>query len=72
MASNVLGFVYPTEILDDQDVLYTRKEAAKYLRNSVPTLERWAREGIGPKPVKIGRRVHYRLRELRRAASGEG
>ena len=32
-------------VLDDQDVLYTRKEAAVYLKVSIPTLERWAREG---------------------------
>jgi hypothetical protein len=72
MASNVLDFAQPgaAEILDDRDVLLTRKESAKYLRKSVPTLERWGREGIGPKPVKINRTVHYRLCDLRAAAQG--
>jgi hypothetical protein len=71
---NVLDFVRAGReagIFDDRDILVTRKEAAVYLRKSVPTMERWAREGLGPKPVKINRTVHYRLRDLR-AASGNG
>jgi hypothetical protein len=52
--------------LDDRDVLLTRPEAAKYLKRTEATLERWARLGIGPKPVKIGQRgVRYTLRSLR-------
>ena len=66
MASNVLDFL-PPDILDDRDVLLTRPEAAQYLRKSVPTLERWAREGIGPKPMRVRRSVHYRLHDLRAA-----
>jgi hypothetical protein len=55
--------------LDDNDILYTRREAAEYLRKSVPTLERWAKLGIGPKPTKVGPRdVRYTLRSLREAA----
>jgi hypothetical protein len=67
MATNVLEFFKSdaTGIFDDRDVLLTRKEAAQYLRKSVPTLERWAREGIGPRPVKVNRVVHYRLHDLR-------
>lgn len=30
------------------ELLYTRKEAARYLRNTPRTLERWERKGIGP------------------------
>jgi hypothetical protein len=72
MATNVLGFFNSdaARILDDRDTLLTRREAAQYLRKSVPTLERWAREGIGPKPVKVNRTVHYRLCDLRAAARG--
>ena len=52
--------------LDDGDVLYTRREAAEYLRKSVPTLERWARQGIGPRVVRVGpRSVAYTLASLR-------
>jgi hypothetical protein len=55
--------------LDDRDILYTRREAAEYLKKSCPTLERWARLGIGPKPRKVGpREVRYTLRDLREAA----
>ena len=58
---------------DDRDVLLTRREAAEYLRKSEPTLERWARLGIGPKPMKVGpRSVRYTLRSLREAASENG
>jgi excisionase family DNA binding protein len=55
--------------LNGDDVLLTRKEAASYLRVSVPTLERWAREGREPRPIHIGRRALYRLSRLR-AATG--
>jgi hypothetical protein len=35
----------------------------------VPTLERWAKLGIGPKPIKVAPRdVRYTLRSLREAA----
>jgi hypothetical protein len=58
--------------LDDRDILYTRNEAAEYLRTSVPTMERWARLGIGPKPLKVGPRdVRYTLRSLRETAGTE-
>jgi predicted DNA-binding transcriptional regulator AlpA len=54
---------------DDRDVLLTRPEAAQYLRNSVPTLERWAKLGIGPRPIRVGPRdVRYTLRSLRETA----
>lgn len=55
--------------LDDRDILYTRREAAEYLKKSEPTLERWAAQGIGPRPIKIGpRSVRYTLRSLRETA----
>ena len=58
---------------DDRDVLLTRREAAHYLRKSEPTLERWARLGIGPQPKKVGpRSVRYTLRSLREAAGEHG
>jgi hypothetical protein len=67
---SVLDFL-PPDFIDDRDVRLTRKETAKYLRKSVPTLERWAREGIGPKPRKIGRNVYYTLHDLRAADGAE-
>jgi hypothetical protein len=75
MANKILHFL-PTSasgIADDRDVLMTRPEAAQYLRRSVPTLERWAREGVGPRPRKIPgtRGVFYTLSELRAASDGD-
>ena len=54
-------------VLDERDVLLTRVEAAAYLRKSVATLDRWAAQGIGPQPVKLGpRTVRYPLLRLRK------
>jgi predicted DNA-binding transcriptional regulator AlpA len=62
-----------TQVLDDRDILYTRREAAEYLKKSEPTLERWAKLGIGPKPIKLGpRSVRYTLRSLRQTAGEHG
>jgi predicted DNA-binding transcriptional regulator AlpA len=67
------GDVIGTDVLDDRDILFTRKEAAAYLKKSEPTLERWAAQGIGPKPIKVGpRSVRYTLRSLREAAGENG
>ena len=48
MLKTEAGDIIGTQVLDDRDILYTRREAAKYLKKSEPTLERWARLGIGP------------------------
>jgi hypothetical protein len=72
MAKTNVGSVSGTADLDDRDVLYKRREAAGYLRKSESTLERWARQGIGPKPRKVGPRdVRYSLRDLRKEAAGD-
>jgi predicted DNA-binding transcriptional regulator AlpA len=61
------------EVLDDRDVLLTRKEAAAYLKKSGPTLERWAAQGIGPKPIRVGpRSIRYTLRSLRETIGEHG
>jgi predicted DNA-binding transcriptional regulator AlpA len=61
-----------TPVFDDRDVLLTRSEAAEYLRKSEPTLERWAAQGVGPKPIKVGpRSIRYTLRSLREAAGAK-
>ena len=58
------GFLEP-------DRMFTRTEAAHFLKVSVSTLERWAAEGIGPKVVKIGpRKVGYPGRALLQLSSG--
>lgn len=45
--------------------LRSRADASQFLGVAVSTLERWDREGYGPRPVKIGpRRVGYRTCDL--------
>jgi excisionase family DNA binding protein len=45
--------------------LLTRPEVAKIVGLGVRTLERWARQGIGPVPVKAGpRAVRYRREDV--------
>lgn len=55
-----------TEQFGDNDALLTSTEAAKYLRRSPVTLERWRRLGIGPEYVRVSGRPLYPLRALRR------
>ena len=54
--------------LDANDILLTRREAAEYLRSSIPTLERWAGLGAGPPFRVIGKKALYTLADLRRFA----
>jgi hypothetical protein len=61
----------PGAYLNEDDVLLTRLEAAKYLRVAVSTMERWAREGRGPKPIYVGRRALYSLATLRSATGAK-
>ena len=59
-------------VLDERDVLLTRDETAAYLRKSVATLDRWAAQGIGSRPVRLSpRTVHYRLTDLRKFIGAE-
>lgn len=51
--------------MDERDVLFTRKEAASYLRRSVRTLEHWAQYGGGPRFTMLNGRALYRLSDLR-------
>lgn len=60
------------DVLTDADVLMTRREAAGYLRRSIPTLERWAMQGTGPRFRRMNGRVLYQLSDLRRFVAGEG
>ena len=44
--------------------LLSTKEAARYLRLSHRTLERYRVTGEGPRYLKVGRRVFYRRTDL--------
>jgi excisionase family DNA binding protein len=62
----------PAGVRTDAETFLTRAEAAEYLRVSKPTLERWARAGIGPAFTTFGhRKVLYRLSDLRAYAGVE-
>lgn len=45
-------------------VIFTTREAAKYLGLSMSTLNKWRCYGFGPKYLKLGRAVRYRQEEL--------
>ena len=51
--------------LSEAETFLTRVEAAAYLRCSVPTMDRWARLGTGPRFRMVGRRALYALSDLR-------
>jgi len=47
-------------------VVFTTRQAAQYLGLSISTLNKWRCYGFGPKYLKLGRAVRYRLEELDR------
>lgn len=51
-------------------VIFTTREAAKYLGLSMSTLNKWRCYGFGPKYLKLGRAVRYRQEELDRYLEG--
>lgn len=48
----------------DFDAVLTAEEAAKFLRLSPRTLEKWRSHGDGPSVLRMGRRVAYARRDL--------
>jgi integrase len=48
----------------DFDAVLTAEEAAKFLKLSPRTLEKWRSEGLGPLVLRMGRRVAYARRDL--------
>lgn len=48
----------------DADRVLTKQEAAKVLKLSTETLDRFARKGIGPPRAQVGGQVRYRLSRL--------
>ncbi len=55
---------HPTVAEPDEQLLL-RSEVAGIYQLGVRTLERWARQGIGPAPVRIGpRAIRYRRSDI--------
>ena len=55
----------PDRIADDPPELLTITEAADVLRTPVATLRYWRHLGTGPRSFRLGRRVVYRLADVR-------
>jgi len=53
----------PAERQDPRPLL-DQSQAAEFLAVSTRTLEGWRSSGGGPRFVRVGRRVRYRLRDL--------
>lgn len=49
----------------DPELLLVEAETAALTRRSPRTLESWRRDGVGPKWLKLGRGVCYRVRDVR-------
>lgn len=54
----------------EQDVLFTRKQAAEFLNVTLVTLHEWTKLGL-VKSGRIGRRVYYKKSDLLAATSIE-
>jgi predicted DNA-binding transcriptional regulator AlpA len=52
------------------DKLLTEKEAALVLGVSVYTLQKWRLRRVGPRYVKLGRAIRYRMSDLLDFISG--
>jgi excisionase family DNA binding protein len=46
------------------DELLTEEELARYLKVTVRTVRNWRAEGTGPRPLRAGRGVRYRRRDV--------
>lgn len=50
--------------LRDDEILFTRREAAEVLRRKAKTLSEWARDGRGPRITRLNGRPFYRRADL--------
>jgi excisionase family DNA binding protein len=48
----------------EPDRLREEHELAEYLHVPLPTVQRWRREGSGPRFIRIGRSVRYRPEDI--------
>ena len=56
--------------LQNTDKLLTQKEVKEITRLADSTLEQWRLKGKGPKFIKLGRLVRYRLSDIEAYISG--
>jgi excisionase family DNA binding protein len=50
--------------------LLTVSDVADYLQVPEKTVYQWNHKGTGPKPIKVGRHVRYRLADIDRWLAG--
>lgn len=53
------------------DHLLSREEVAKIYGVSIPTVDRWAREGTLPPAFKIGKTTRWRTSDIKKHIAGE-
>lgn len=46
------------------ETLLNKKQLAEILKVSVKTIDLWLRDGFGPKPIRLGRLVRYRMTDI--------
>lgn len=51
--------------------VYTREEVAALFGVTVATLNRWRKDGVGPQPLKLQRRVMYPKQTVDAFLSGD-
>jgi predicted DNA-binding transcriptional regulator AlpA len=56
----------------EMEALVPSKDAPAYLGLAEQTLARWRSEGHGPPYVKLGKKVYYRVGDLRSWIDGQG
>ena len=56
---------------NDLEALLTTKEVAALLKVSERHVQNMVREGTLPKPLKLGRSVRFRTRDIRRFLNGK-
>lgn len=55
-----------------EPLLVDRRSAARLLGVTESALKRWSQQGRGPRPVKLGRAVRYRLSDLQHVVERGG
>ncbi len=64
MQNHNTQFTVREQVEETKPVLMATPQAANYLGLSVSTLNKWRVYGQGPKFVKLGRAVRYRVEDL--------
>ncbi len=65
------GFSALLPLPADDDALIRGRDVSRYTGIAAQTHTRWRHEGVGPKFVRLGRRVFYRAGDLREWIRGQ-